>query len=181
MTKRRAPSEPIEFEDEFHKHLGRLVHETARFDFFLGLQLMWLGARCGVDVSEFLDPVKVTLSVRLRSLRRLVKQAFSSGGTGVLNEFEAWFARADAARALRNGYAHGRWGTPGRLAENPLGPEHPRVPMLAFVALDWDMSPDQRDRSVYMTMDEFREQVADVVAVFYQFFQLSERHMKHVR
>lgn len=162
-------------------HLGRLVHETARFDFFVGLQLMWLGAGSGVNVSKLLDPVKVPLSVRLRKLRNLVVRAFKFGGPGVLKEFNAWFDRAEAARALRNGYAHGRWGTPGRWDENSQGPDHSRVPMLAFVALDWDMTPDQGDRSEYMTMDEFRDQVAEAVAVFNEFFQLAERHRKHLR
>lgn len=167
-------------EGELHRQLGRLVHEAARFDFFIGLQLNWLGSCCQVDVSRYLHPTKFTLDQRLALLKKLVKKAFKSAGTEALDEFGLWFASARSARALRNNYAHGRWGVPGRLAESPLGPDHPRVPMLAFVRLDWDLSPDQADRSVYMTVEELRGQVTEAVAVFRAFFGLAEKHLAHV-
>jgi hypothetical protein len=166
-------------EDELHRSLGRLVHEAARFDFFVGLQLNWLGPYLQVDVSKYLTPTKYTLDNRLAILWKLVRKAYRSAGPEVIAEFDQWFARARSARALRNNYAHGRWGVPGKLAESPLGPHHPRIPMLAFVRLDWDMTPNQPDRSIYMTVDELEEQVAEAVTVFRAFFGLSEKHKHH--
>jgi hypothetical protein len=166
-------------EDELHRQLGRLVHEAARFDFFVGLQLNWLGPYCQVEVSKYLDPTSYTLDNRLAALRKLVKKAFISAGPEVLAEFDKWFASARAARALRNKYAHGRWGVPGRLDESPLGPGHPRVQKLAFVGLDWDLTPNQPDRSVYMTAEELRERVDEAVLVFKAFFDLAEKRMPH--
>lgn len=169
------------FEDEFHCILGRLVHETARFDFFVGLQLSWLGGHCGIDVSKELSVSKATLSTRLTKLQAIVAQAFKAAGPTAMAEFDNWFARAASARALRNDYAHGRWGTPGKLAESPDGPGHPRVPMLAFVRLDWDMTAGQPDRSVYMTLDDFRAEVVDAVSVFNAFFKLANKHLAFVQ
>lgn len=166
-------------EEELHRSLGRLVHEASRFDFIVGLQLNWLGRYCQVDVSKYLSPTKYTLENRLAMLKKLIKKAFRTAGPEVTAEFDKWFASARAARALRNRYAHGRWGVPGKLAESPLGPGHPRIPMLAFVRLDWDLSPNQPDRSVYMTMEELREQVEEAVLVFRAFFALVERHLAH--
>jgi hypothetical protein len=156
-----------------------LVHEAARFDFFVGLQLNWLGPYCQVDVSKYLNPSKFTLDNRLGILRKLVKKAYKSAGPEAVSEFDQWFVTARAARALRNNYAHGRWGVPGRLAESPLGPGHPRIPMLAFVRLDWDMTPNQPDRSIYMTAEELQDQVEEAVSVFKSFFDLAEKHKHH--
>jgi hypothetical protein len=166
-------------EDELHRQLGKLVHEAARFDFFVGLQLNWLGPYCQVDVSKYLDPKQLTLDNRLAALKKLVKKAFRTAGPEVIAEFDEWFASARAARALRNNYAHGRWGVPGRLDESPLGPGHPRVPKLAFVALNWDLTSNQPDRSVYMSVEELRERVDEAVQVFKAFFELAERHIAY--
>lgn len=176
-----AVRDTASFEDEFHRHLGRLVHGAARFDFNVGLQLNWLGIHCGVDVSKHLDPSRVSLGARLDKLQTLVGQAFKAAGPEAMAEFDAWFSRARSARALRNNYAHGRWAAPGKQAESPHGPGHPRVPMLGFVGLDWNLTPDQPDRSVYITMEDFSAQVDDAVAVFNQFFQLTEKHLAFVR
>jgi hypothetical protein len=178
-----APSrreQAASFEDQFHCSLGRLVHETARLDFLVGLQLNWLGQHCNVSVARFLDPTKSNLSLRLAKLHSLVKRAFKPAGPAALKEFDGWFARAVAARALRNNYAHGRWGVPGRLDEDPRGPEFPRVPMLGFVALDWDMTPNQPDRCVYLSLESFQRQVSDAVMVFNSYFELSEKYLPHV-
>ncbi len=177
----RLAPDASSFEDEFHRHLGRLVHGAARFDFNVGLQLNWLGIHCGVDVSKHLDPTRVSLGSRLDKLEVLVGQAFKAAGPEAMAEFDAWFARARSARALRNNYAHGRWGCPGKLAESPAGSEHPRIPMLAFVGLDWDLTPDQPDRSIYLTMEDFTSQVDDAIAVFNSFFALTEKHLAFVR
>jgi len=42
-TSGRSNMRETEFEDEFHRLLGRLVHATARFDFNVGLQLNSFG------------------------------------------------------------------------------------------------------------------------------------------
>ena len=175
-----APDESS-FEDEFHRHLGRLVHGTARFDFNVGLQLNWLGIYCSVDVTKHLDPNRVSLGSRLDKLESLVGLAFKAAGPAAMAEFADWFARARSARALRNDYAHGRWAAPGRWAESPHGPGHPRIPMLAFVSLNWDLTPDQPDRSTYLSMEDFTSQVDDAVAVFNSFFALSEKHLAFVQ
>ncbi|WP_320422706.1 hypothetical protein [Roseateles agri] len=180
MPAPRRRKQAASFEDQFHCSLGRLVHETARLDFLVGLQLNWLGQHCNVSVARYLDPTKCSLAMRLAKLHSLVKRAFKPAGPAALNEFGAWFEQAGAARALRNNYAHGRWGVPVRLDEDPRGPEFPRIQMLAFVALDWDMTPNQPDRSVYMSLESFQQQVADAVKVFNSYFKLSEKHLPHV-
>lgn len=166
-------------EDEVHRSLGRLVLEAARFDFFVGLQLNSLGPYCRVDVSKHLHPTRCTLDERLVMLQKLVKRAFSTAGPEVAQEFNDWFASARAAKALRNRYAHGQWGIPGRWAESPLGLDHPRVPMLAFVPLGWDLTPDLPDRSVYLTVEELGKQVDEAIGVFQAFFALTQKHLAH--
>jgi len=42
-TSGRSNMRKTEFEDEFHRLLGRLVHTTARFDFNVDLQLNSFG------------------------------------------------------------------------------------------------------------------------------------------
>jgi hypothetical protein len=59
-----------EFENEFHRLLGRLVHATARFDVNIGHQLNWLGIYYQVDVKELLNPCRTQLKQRLIALRR---------------------------------------------------------------------------------------------------------------
>ncbi len=145
----------------------------------MGLQLKWLGPYCQVDVSACLHPTKSTLRKRLAMLNKLVRKAFITAGPEVKAEFADWFASARKARALRNQYAHGRWGVPMRGAESPLGPEHPRVPMLEFVRLDWDTSSNRPDSSTYMTVEELREEVAEAVGVFQAFFALVDKHRAH--
>ena len=175
----RAAMDALPFEDQFNVHLGRLVHATARFDHFIGLQLNWLGLYLAVDVSKYLEPTKVTLATRLERLQLLVKDAFQAAGPAAMAELDGWFASAASARALRNNYVHGRWGLPGKLAESPDG--GPRVPLLAFIKLDWDMTPNQPDKSEYLTIDEFRKQVEDAVAVYNAFFALSEKYLAFVQ
>ena len=168
-----------DFEDEFHRLLGRLVHAHARFDFNVGLQLNWLGPYYQVEVAELLDPGQTQLCKRLRKFKQLVLDVFKPAGEEALAEFTAWFERADKVRALRNDYVHGRWGVkydfkpPGRIID--------AEPRLCFVPLHWDMAPDRPDDSISMSLDEFASQVDAVEALFADYLHLSERYMQYAK
>jgi hypothetical protein len=45
--------------------------------------------------------------------------------------------------------------------------------------LDFDMTPDQPDKSVYMTIAEFSAQVEVAEALFSRYWKLCERHIGH--
>ncbi|MDM4765985.1 hypothetical protein [Pelomonas sp. SE-A7] len=168
------------FCDEFHRLLGRLVHALASFDFNIGLQLNWMGPYSGRDVSDLLKPRQARLGDRLDMLEQMVVELYSPAGTSALKDFRDWFASAHKVRAIRNDYAHGRWGVPGKLQESPSGPALPRVPLLAFVPLEFDMTPDQPDKSVYLTIEEFKQQVEQAEALFAKYWDLAERHKASV-
>ncbi len=59
----------------------------------------------------------------------VVFELFENAGETALAEFRQWFEAADAMKALRNDYVHGRWGVPGKLVDGQ--------PLLAFVPLHW--------------------------------------------
>ena len=171
---------PGEIEDEMHRLLGRLVHEIARFDFIVGLQLRWIGIRLGVDTTKSLNVKKYRLADRLKCLQLRIEPLLSKQSPNALCEFRAWFDRAERARALRNDYAHGRWAAPGKYVESPQGPEHPRVPLLAFIPLDWDTSSGRPDTSRYMSIEELAEQVSDAAALFRSFKALSDKYLERI-
>ncbi|MDL5031266.1 hypothetical protein QRD43_05035 [Pelomonas sp. APW6] len=171
---------PDEIEDEMHRLLGRLIHGIARFDFIVGLQLRWIGVRLGVDTTKSLNVQKYRLADRLKCLQLHIEPLLSKQSPNALCEFQAWFDRAERARALRNDYAHGRWAAPGKYVESPQGPEHPRVPLLAFIPLDWDMSSGRPDTSRYMSLDELAEQVSDAADLFRSFKALSDKYLERI-
>lgn len=162
-----------DFSREFHHLLGRLAHAHANLDFNVGLQLNWLGPYLQVKVHHLLDAKKVMFARRLSMLKDLVFELFESAGEGALEEFRHWFESADAMKALRNDYVHGRWGVPGKLVDGQ--------PMLAFVPLHWDMTPDRPDDSAYMTLDEFGTQVAKMEALAHEYFQLERKHLAYAK
>jgi hypothetical protein len=172
--------QPTDFENEFHLLLGRLVHAHARFDFGVGLQLNWLGSHCAVDVSKHLDPRRTSFSTRLQRLRKLVLVAFAPGGEILLSEFKAWFKRAEAATALRNGYVHGRWGVPGRLRFTETTTIADATPLLCFLPMSWNMSPGCDDLVIELTMDEFASQVNELKATFVEYFILCNENLRSV-
>ena len=162
-----APTD--EFTRKFHHLLGRLAHAHASLDFNVGLQLNWLGTYLQVKVQHLLDAKKVMVAKRLGMLKQLVFELFENAGDTALDEFQQWFGEADAMKALRNDYIHGRWGVPGKLVDGQ--------PMLAFVPLHWDMTPDRPDDSIYMTLDEFGGQVAKMEMLAHEYFRLERKHL----
>ena len=48
-------------------------------------------------------------------------------------------------------------------------------PLLVFVPLDWNMEPDKEDRSITLTIQEFKEQVEEAEAVFSDYSKLAKR------
>jgi hypothetical protein len=163
------------FERDFHYLLGRLVHAHARFDFNLGLQLNWMGPMYGVEVGEVLNPYKAAFKTRLEFFKRLVLDVYQPAGSAFATEFRAWFDRAEKCRVLRNDYAHGRWGVPGKFKFKDGGRMIDAEPLLVFVPLDWNMEPDREDRSIALTMQEFKEQVEEAEAVFSDYSKLAKR------
>lgn len=168
-----------ELEDEFHRLLGRLVHASARFDFYIGLQLNYLGPYRRQDVSGLLRTDRARLSDRLKRLRELVLETYATAGAEFSEEFNRWFEDAEHARVLRNDCAHGRWAVPAKYGLTPDGRRDLSKPILAFVPLDFDMTPDQPDKSEYMTIEDFAEQVFMVENLFGRYWQLCEKHIGH--
>lgn len=169
-----------DFDDEFHRLLGRLIHAHARFDFNIGLQLNYLGPHVGEDVSVMLDPRQSQLNTRLKKLKQIVMKAFRPAGTKALKEFSEWFKQAHEARALRNDYAHGRWGVPGKFKFKPPGRMIDAEPLLTFMPLHWNLNPDRPDDSLTMTLEEFAAQVATVEKLFSRYWELSEKYLRYV-
>ena len=166
-----------DFEDEFHRLLGRLVHTTARLDFHIGLQLHGLGPFYGVEVADALDPVKSKISCRLKKLRQVLRHALKDAPAPVQSDFKAWFDQVDLARAMRNDYVHGRWAAPGPLKFKPPGRLIDAEPLLAVVPLGWDMRPDRPDPSIVMTIEELAAQVEEAEALSLDFMNLLDRHV----
>lgn len=171
-----ASTQEDPFRDEFHRLLGRLIHSIARFDFTVGLQLNWLGPHCQQDVSGLLSARQAKLGERLKKLKTLIMDVYEPAGPAALAEFADWFDKADQARVLRNDYAHGRWGVPGKYRFKPLGRMIDAEPLLAFIPLHWDMTPDRADDSIYMTLDEFAAQVEDAESLFDAYWKLCKRY-----
>lgn len=157
--------------DAFHLRLGRLTHASAQLDFNIGLVLNWLGQHNSLDVSKLLDPKKTQLCQRLGKLEELISKIYDQTQPHVATDFDAWFRRADKARALRNDYVHARWGMPGELKD-----EEPHV---FFLTLNWDMTFDQPDKSIKLTFKEFDRQIHELSQLAGDFMKLRDRHAKH--
>jgi hypothetical protein len=173
--------DPEAFNRDFHYLLGRLVHAHARFDFNVGLQLNWMGPMYGVEASEVLSPYKGTFKARLDLFKRIVLDVYQPAGVAFVTEFRTWFDRAEKCRVLRNDYAHGRWGVPGKFNFKKGGRMIDAEPLLVFVPLDWNMEPDREDRSITLTMQEFKEQVEEAEAVFSDYSKLTKRFEKFAK
>ena len=110
----------------------------------------------------------------------MVLIAFAPGGDDVLNQFKAWFKRAESATALCNSYAHGRWAVPGSYRFTETTTMADATPLLCFVPLGWDVSPDRVDTTIKLTIDEFAEEVHDAQAIFGEYFAMCDRYMGFV-
>jgi hypothetical protein len=169
------------FERDFHCLLGRLVHAHAKFDFNVGLQLSWMGPMYGVEVNELINPHKAKFKARLDLFKRLVLDVYQPAGSAFVAEFRSWFDRAERCRVLRNDYAHGRWGVPGKFKFKEGGCMIDAQPLLVFVPLDWNMEPDREDRSIALTMQEFNGQVDEAETVFADYSKLVKRFEESAR
>lgn len=169
-----------DFDDEFHRLLGRLIHAHTRFDFNIGLQLNHFGPHVCEDVSVMLDPRRSQLNTRLKKLKQIVMKAFQPAGKEALAEFSEWFKQAHEARALRNNYAHDRWGVPGKFNFKSAGCLRDAEPLLTFMPLHWNLNPDRLDDTLTMTLGEFASQVATVEQLFSDYWELSEKYLRHV-
>lgn len=166
----------VDFDGAFHLLLGRLVHTIARLDFGMGLQLRYWSLEGDQKVQELLEPQSAKLKGRLKALERLMQSAWGQPNPDGVREFTEWFERANRARGLRNDYAHGRWGVPGKRLPAESGRFCDATPLLVFVPLDWDMSPDRKDRSVDLTLEQFAAQVEEAELLSSQFFSLVEKY-----
>jgi hypothetical protein len=175
-TSSRNEMREAEFENEFHRLLGRLVHATARFDVNIGHQLNWLGIYYQVDVKELLNPCRTQLKQRLIALRRIVLKAYKPAGETAMAEFKEWFSRANKARALRNDYVHARWGVPGKYLAEPHCALIDAIPQLTVLPLTWDVSPELPDKSSAMTLEQFAQQVETAESLFADYQRLSKKY-----
>ncbi len=164
------------FRVEFHRLLGRLVHQTAQFDFNIGLQLNSFSIYYQLDLGDLLDPIKSQLGQRLKKLQQVTMKAYERAGEQALAEFSEWFDQANDLRALRNDYVHGRWGVPGNYKFIPPGRLLDAEPLLTFVPLNWDMSPDQPDKAITMTLHEFSQQVEAAEMLFANHRRLRKKY-----
>lgn len=175
LSPRRAPHRTQqfgcgdEFRDEFHRLLGKLVHAHATFDFAVGLQLRWLGPHLAIQVDHLIASRRVPFAHRLDALKPLVLDMFEPAGPVARAEFKDWFARANRHKTLRNDYVHGRWGVPGKVVGGQA--------MLSFVPLHWDMSPDRPDDSIHMTLEDFAEQVDEIVALLHDYQRIEKKYL----
>lgn len=185
---RKKPTPPValvrhpwaDFEDEFHRLLGRLVHTTARLDFTVGLQLNSLGPFYGFEVANHLDPVREHLSGRLKVLKKILQHSLAQAPVAVREDFDGWFERVDRARAMRNDYVHGRWAAPGAWHEAPSGHRIDAKPLLVFVPLNWDMRADRPDTSIKMTLEDLAAQVTESEFLVNDYMQLVDRHVAYM-
>ncbi len=164
------------FKDEFHRLLGRLVRTQSVFDFNVGLQLLNCEALSQEERSELLNPCTTQLRRRLVALDEMVRKTFHSSGGEAIAEFSAWFERADSCQALRNDYAHGLWGVPGKYELTEPGRAMDAIPQLTFRPLTWEMSADNRDDEVVLTLEEFAGQVEVAEVLISEYWDLCNKY-----
>lgn len=169
------------FEDEFDRLLGRLIRHSAKFDFNVGLQLNWMSEYYGFKLGDLLNPKKTPLQKRVAKLKSVCKKIYQPAGAVAMVEFADWFTKIDKARALRNDYAHGRWGIPGGHRGGPDTPSRDCELLLGFVPLHWNLSPETMPQEITMTLGEFEQQVEDAISLFVQYFDLEKKYLSYMR
>lgn len=150
-------------EDQLHLYLGRLIHATARLDFVVGLQLRWLAPR-GVEIAGLLRPHHGSLYARLHKLKELTLTTCDHAGPEASQAFHDWFSRAEAARGIRNDYAHGRWGR-----------RSVKTTDFDFMPLSWETDPARQLPAIVVALDALASQVAEVERLGHEFVALQER------
>lgn len=94
------------FEREAAAAVGFMVFEWSRLEMELGLALVWKGA--GEQLHGLTSSVgSEAFSDRISRLKRSVEARHA--GTPVWDVYQAWLARANEFRLLRNAFLHGRW------------------------------------------------------------------------
>lgn len=169
-----------DFDSAFHLLLGRLVHAVARLDFNIGLQLRYWGHEEDSKIRELLEPQTAKLKGRLKALERLMRAAWTGSDAEGVREFGLWFERAHKARGFRNDYSHGRWGVPGKHLYTQSGRLCDATPLLVFVPLDWDMSPNRVDKSIDLTLEDFAAQVEEAELLSSQYLNLVTKYGAHL-
>ncbi|WP_116313797.1 hypothetical protein [Cupriavidus taiwanensis] len=54
------------------------------------------------------------------------------------------------------------------------------TPLLVFVPLDWDMSPNREDKSIELTLEEFAAQVEEAERLSVQFLHIERKYGAHL-
>ena len=144
--------------------LGRLVHAVARLDLNVGLQLKWLGPYRGHNVSDLFSTGQGSFRHRLRKVKSLTIETWAHSDAEAQKAFSDWFVRAEAARGIRNDYAHGRWGRRSFRNED-----------FNFVALTWEMDADKQAPEVVIHLDELAQEVAEIERLAHEFVELQKR------
>lgn len=142
----------------------------AQFDFNIGMQLQSLGTNQDINLDEFLHPSKKHLKTRLKKLKQLLTVSLDSASEEVLADFDAWFAKAEQARELRNDYVHGRWGFS---ISRETGDR-----ILNFVPLTWSFDTENKDETQQMTLGYFASQVKDAEALLTEYHRLFSKHSR---
>lgn len=161
-----------DIEDQLHLLLGRLVHAFARFDFNIGLQLKWIGPYRGVEIDDLLT-ARVPFTHRFDALKSLLLEIYAREDRQAHAAFAKWFDRAEEARALRNDYAHGRWGF--------LSPDQLEPYEVEFVGLGWEMDPAKQAPAVRMRLDELDAEVQLIESLFAEFRSLAQTFSDRAR
>ncbi|MDM0050923.1 hypothetical protein QTI04_18105 [Variovorax sp. J22R115] len=128
------------------------------------MQLKWLGPYRGVEVEDLLSASE-PFRKRVRKLRPLVFETWGHSKLAAREAFEKWFERVERARALRNDYAHGRWGRVSMREPD----------LFAFVGLSWEFDPDKIAPEVRITLGELEAQVKEIEALSRDFLRLQKK------
>jgi len=169
-----------DFDSAFHLLLGRLVHAIARLDFIVGLQLRYWAHKDDTSIHKLLKPGTPRLHERLKTLEELVSAAWSVPHYEGQKEIREWFRLAHQARGLRNEYAHGRWGVPGKHSFTESGRLSDAKPLLVFVPLDWNMLDSCSDNNIELTLEEFATQVEEAENLATRFWNLISKYGEYL-
>lgn len=161
-------TDQLQGQDRLHWLLGRLLHATARLDFCVGLQIRSLSADRGRPAK--LSLAKQKLNDRLRLLQELTEETFCHSDPLAKSAFDEWFGQAADARALRNDYAHGRWGQ--------VSSREPDL--FSFIPLSWALD-EHKVLSEQVPLTELQARVEAVESLTQRFMDLQEQFVHEAR